>query len=189
MKCQILFSGKNKKNNIILSSAENAQRVVKVKMPATKTADNILIFFFFFFFFHFFFFSKKRWLHISCPQEWVLDFLEKVKKLSKNNLTCPANHTRWLCKQCRSRWDGSWWAISSGSALFAMLFLIFDWHLICKNRIGQILLCKVPFSNSSFSPVPLFQLLYCLFYLSSPFLLETTQNDRQGWCVVKPQHN
>ena len=28
MKCQILFSGKNKKNNIILSSAENAQRVV-----------------------------------------------------------------------------------------------------------------------------------------------------------------
>ena len=31
MKCQILFSGINKKNNIILSSAENAQRVVKVK--------------------------------------------------------------------------------------------------------------------------------------------------------------
>ena len=31
MKCQILFSGKNKKNNIILWSAENAQRVVKVK--------------------------------------------------------------------------------------------------------------------------------------------------------------
>ena len=31
MKCQILFSGKNKKNSIILSSAENAQRVVKVK--------------------------------------------------------------------------------------------------------------------------------------------------------------
>ena len=30
MKCQILFSGKNKKNNIILSSAENAQRVVKL---------------------------------------------------------------------------------------------------------------------------------------------------------------
>ena len=29
MKCQILFSGKNKKN-INLSSAENAQRVVKV---------------------------------------------------------------------------------------------------------------------------------------------------------------
>ena len=34
MKCQILFSGKNKKNNIILSSAENAQRVVKVNGSA-----------------------------------------------------------------------------------------------------------------------------------------------------------
>ena len=31
MKCLILFSGKNKKNIINLSSAENAQRVVKVK--------------------------------------------------------------------------------------------------------------------------------------------------------------
>ena len=30
MKCQIQFSGKNKKNIINLSSAENAQRVVKV---------------------------------------------------------------------------------------------------------------------------------------------------------------
>ena len=32
MRCQILFSGKNKKNIINLSSAENAQRVVKVKV-------------------------------------------------------------------------------------------------------------------------------------------------------------
>ena len=32
MKCQILFSGKNKKNIINLSSAENAQRVVKVNV-------------------------------------------------------------------------------------------------------------------------------------------------------------
>ena len=32
MKCQILFSGKNKKNITNLSSAELAQRVVKVKV-------------------------------------------------------------------------------------------------------------------------------------------------------------
>ena len=32
MKCQILFSGKNKKNIINLPSAENAQRVVKVNL-------------------------------------------------------------------------------------------------------------------------------------------------------------
>ena len=36
MKCQILFSGKNKKNIINLSSAENAQRVVKVKVSCIK---------------------------------------------------------------------------------------------------------------------------------------------------------
>ena len=44
MKCQILFSGKNKKNNIILSSAENAQRVVKVKAPFTTVAANMHLF-------------------------------------------------------------------------------------------------------------------------------------------------
>ena len=36
MKFQILFSGKNKKNIIDLSSAELAQRVVKVKTVITK---------------------------------------------------------------------------------------------------------------------------------------------------------
>ena len=35
-------------------------------------------------------------------------------------------------------------------------------------------------SCSSFFPVPLFNLFYYLFYLFSPFLLETTQNDPQG---------
>ena len=35
IKCQIMFSGKNKKNVIILSSAELAQRVVKVKQLVT----------------------------------------------------------------------------------------------------------------------------------------------------------
>ena len=34
MKCQILFFWKNKKNIINLSSAENAQRVVKVNINA-----------------------------------------------------------------------------------------------------------------------------------------------------------
>ena len=38
MKCQTLFSGKNKKNIISLSSAEFAERVVKI-----KTSVNILI--------------------------------------------------------------------------------------------------------------------------------------------------
>ena len=38
MKCQILFSGKNKKNNINLSTAENAQSVVKVNFERSFTA-------------------------------------------------------------------------------------------------------------------------------------------------------
>ena len=37
MKCQILFSGISKKNSINLSSAEFAQRVVKVRIYSLKT--------------------------------------------------------------------------------------------------------------------------------------------------------
>ena len=39
MKCQILFFWKNKKNIINLSSAENAQRVVKVKGGSSVRID------------------------------------------------------------------------------------------------------------------------------------------------------
>ena len=46
MKCQILFSGKNKKNSFNLSSAELAQREVKFKM--TLAIDTLQNFFFFF---------------------------------------------------------------------------------------------------------------------------------------------
>ena len=46
MKCQILFSGKNKKNIINLSSAENAQRVVKVKLCIRIYQKNCKLFHF-----------------------------------------------------------------------------------------------------------------------------------------------
>ena len=51
-----------------------------------------------------------------------------------------------------------------------------------KGRGGMFLfLLFLPFhSCSSFFPVPLFHLFYYLFYLFSPFLWETTQNDPQG---------
>ena len=39
MKCQILFSGKNKKNIINLPSAENAQRVVKVNKMSERISE------------------------------------------------------------------------------------------------------------------------------------------------------
>ena len=43
MKCQILFSGKNKKNIISLPSAENAQRVVKVKQTSSHTVASHML--------------------------------------------------------------------------------------------------------------------------------------------------
>ena len=51
-----------------------------------------------------------------------------------------------------------------------------------KGR-GGMFLCPLFlhfYSFSSFSPVPLFHLLCYLFYFSSPFLWEMTQNDPQG---------
>ena len=44
MKCQILFFGKNKKNIISLLSAENAQRVVKVKRVSSEFPNFCMIF-------------------------------------------------------------------------------------------------------------------------------------------------
>ena len=55
---------------------------------------------------------------------------------------------------------------------------------ILAASIGRGVVCFFPLflhfhSFSSFSPFPLFHLYYP-FYLSSPFLWETTQNDPQG---------
>ena len=67
------------------------------------------------------------------------------------------------------------------------LILAYSWArpailVVGKGRGGMFLfLLFLHFlSYSSFFPVPLFHLLYSLFYLFSPFLWETTQNDPQG---------
>ena len=67
------------------------------------------------------------------------------------------------------------------------LILAYSWArpailVVGKSRGGMFLfLLFLHFhSCSSFFPVPLFHLLYSLFYLFSPFLWETTQNDPQG---------
>ena len=40
------------------------------------------------------------------------------------------------CKQCRSRWDGSWWAVSSGSTLFVIEYvLVYRVERVCLTRI------------------------------------------------------
>ena len=60
MRCSILYSGKNKKKIILLSSAELARRVVKVKVLITIRADDIPILSIYKFI------SEKIRLNISC---------------------------------------------------------------------------------------------------------------------------
>ena len=67
------------------------------------------------------------------------------------------------------------------------LILAYSWArpailVVGKGRGGMFLFLLFLhfYSCSSFFPVPLFHLLYSLFYLFSPFLWETTQNDPQG---------
>ena len=86
------------------------------------------------------------------------------------------------------------WGWSGGAKVLCILhhwgvqlILAYSWArpailLVGKGRGGMFLfLLFLHFhSCSSFFPVPLFHLLYSLFYLFSPFLWETTQNDPQG---------
>ena len=86
------------------------------------------------------------------------------------------------------------WGWSGGAKVLCILhhwgvqlILAYSWAkpailVVGKGRGGMFLfLLFLHFhSCSSFFPVPLFHLLYSLFYLFSPFFWETTQNDPQG---------
>ena len=86
------------------------------------------------------------------------------------------------------------WGWSGGAKVLCILhhrgvqlILAYSWArpailVVGKGRGGMFLfLLFLHFhSCSSFFPVRLFHLLYSLFYLFSPFLWETTQNDPQG---------
>ena len=62
------------------------------------------------------------------------------------NRCSPADQARYLCKQCRPWWDGSLWAVSSGSKLFANPFwFLTDISTFCKNGYVQIQWWKSPF--------------------------------------------
>ena len=41
----------------------------------------------------------------------------------------------WICQQCRSRWDGSSWATSSGSTLFAFSIWNISWNFADVNFV------------------------------------------------------
>ena len=87
--------------------------------------------------------------------------------------------------------DGGWWGVAMVSCILrhrgVQLKLAYSWArpailVAGKGRGGMFLfLLFLHFhSCSCFFPNRLFHLLYCLFYLFSPFLWETTQNDPQG---------
>ena len=74
-----------------------------------------------------------------------------------------------------------------GVLYYFQLILAYNWArpailVADKGRGGMFLfLLFLHFhSRSSFFPVLLFYLFYCLFYLFSPFGWEMTQNDPQG---------
>ena len=118
-----------------------------------------------------------------------------------------SNNISFQIKVRLSQWGPSWnssndsyqtmsdWRGWSGGAKVlcilhhrgVQLILAYSWArpailVAGKGRGGMFLfLLFLHFhSCSSFFPVPLFYLFYCLFYLFSPFLWETTQNDPQG---------
>ena len=149
----------------------------------------------------------KRGIHILFYQflHENIHWWDSLTIVMLNKLRCHAhfqfsNWSRLLIlihilndKQCRSRSAGFWGWLGGAKVLCILhhwgvqLILAYSWArpailVVGKGRGGMFLF--LPFlhflSCSSFFPVPLFHLLYSLFYLFSPFLWETTQNDPQG---------
>ena len=92
-----------------------------------------------------------------------------------------------FCSSVRRGWSGGAKVLCILHHWGVQLILAYSWArpailVVGKGRGGMFLfLLFLHFlSCSSFFPVPLFHLLYSLFYLFSPFLWETTQNDPQG---------
>ena len=107
--------------------------------------------------------TKLMWVHIVCSSMSVPNFRGGGGWSGGAKVLCILHH----------------WGVQ--------LILAYSWArpailVVGKGRGGMFLfLLFLHFhSCSSFFPVPLFHLLYSLFYLFSPFLWEMTQNDPQG---------
>ena len=87
MKCQNLFSGKNKKNISKCRLLKILPRVLSVKVPITTAADDILKYIFFFFFFFFFLKNKIR-PGISCSNSHEMSRLLLSEKVLKKIELC-----------------------------------------------------------------------------------------------------
>ena len=133
---------------------------------------------------------KKWWgYYVNSPKFWVSVWLSSVSA----SIICVCSVPLiplWYFHETSHKYRG--W--SGGAKVLCILhhrgvqlILAYSWArpailVVGKGRGGMFLfLLFLHFhSCSSFFPVPLFHLLYSLFYLFSPFLWETTQNDPQG---------
>ena len=125
---------------------------------------------------------------IMCSNVSVLLSLTLAKKQYFVSLSIPPNtHTPSFLLPLWWGWSGCAKVLCILHHWGVQLILAYSWArpailVVGKGRGGMFLfLLFLHFhSCSSFFPVPLFHLLYSLFYLFSPFLWETTQNDPQG---------
>ena len=108
-------------------------------------------------------------------------FIPGYERSNRLELPNPASSSRQI------GWSGGAKVLCILHQRGVQLILAYSWArpailVAGKGRGGMFLfLLFLHFhSCSSFFPVPLFYLFYCLFYLFSPFLWETTQNDPQG---------
>ena len=106
------------------------------------------------------------------------------------HLTPPVRHSMPTITN-NSRSSSGWLGVAKVSCIIrhrgVKLILAYRWArpailIAGKGRGGMFLfLLFLNFHSCSFFfPVPLFHLPFYLFYLFSPFLFETTQNDPQG---------
>ena len=118
---------------------------------------------------------ELHWLAIQMSTHNICFYKENQKKKKTHN------------KHCIEGWSGGAKVLCILHHWGVQLILAYSWArpailVVGKGRGGMFLFLLFLYflSCSSFFPVPLFHLLYSLFYLFSPFLWETTQNDPQG---------
>ena len=138
----------------------------------------------------------NRCSHIHWPiylLHWKMDQKTEIRSYIKCRISIYGPQTismstvfRWV-KAFKRGWSGGAKMLCVLHHWGVQLILAYSWPrpailVVGKGRGGMFLfLLFLHFhSCSSFFPVSLFHLLYSLFYLFSPFLWETTQNDPQG---------
>ena len=112
---------------------------------------------------------------------------DNIPQLLESEASLLALSNKGKCSILMRGWSGGAKVLCILHHWGVQLILAYSWArpailVVGKGRGGMFLfLLFLHFlSCSSFFPVPLFHLLYSLFYLFSPFLWETTQNDPQG---------